>query len=94
MKPIKIIHYLISAAHLALQLFYFTRWNNRLGDLTKMASNVNPATISNVNLGITTESFIFLSIVLLTLAIYVTLSAHLSQWAAEPQEENKPETPA
>ncbi len=78
MKTLKIISYVFSLIHLAVQFYFFTGWQTRISDLGRMATNLDPVTLINANLGLNQESFVFLSLAILTLAAYLTVSGHLN----------------
>jgi hypothetical protein len=83
MKALKVIKYLLSAIHVGVQIFFFLSWNQRLGDVSKLASKVDPATLANVNLALSQESFIFISLIALTFVFYITISNLVSDWLLE-----------
>lgn len=91
MKGMKIAQYAISLIHLVLQIFYFIQWNQRMSELDLLARKIDAATISNANLAMSQESFVFLGLAILTLAFYLTISIHLSRWIDERRIEKAKE---
>ena len=87
MKVMKVVQYLVSLIHLGLQIFYFIQWNNRMGALTTFARKLDATVLSNANLAVSQESFVYLGLAMITLAFYITISVHIATWIAENRME-------
>jgi hypothetical protein len=79
-KILKIGQYIISIIHLALQIFYYFVWNNRIVSLADQAKKIDSTLLSNLNFTLSQESFIFLSLSIITLVFYLTIAHLFSLW--------------
>jgi hypothetical protein len=77
MRVPKMMLYGISALHLVLQFFYFFQFNGRLSEFTSMAK-MDAISLGNANFSMAQETYIYLFLAILTLAVYVTVSIHLA----------------
>ena len=89
MKYLKIAQYLLSLIHLALQIFFFINWSNRMGDISLLAGKIDTCNLTNASLALSQESFVYIGLAMLTLAFYVTIMFHIGVWINEQAKENE-----